>query len=416
MLCLALGSAFGQPVTVRVSEPAGDISPHAITGFNYGNMMRVVGFEDEFGALNLQALRFPPGNQADETALSPAVIDAFRMQWELLGRPRLLIIANLFQGTPEDAAAAASYFAEAGMPVEAWAIGNEPDLYATNRGDPSWTPEKYCQRFRDYREALLEVNSDYLITGPAVSGSRPLGQDYLREVLYLCGDVIDVLTWHVYPTDGTWDDDSALATSSQVGEEIRRFRGWLSDPEMNPWPRPRINPLGHGRDIGTAITEFGLSWRTPNYRHLEDMIAALWLADVLGQMATEGLDESYYFTLQGLGGHGLIDNTGWVRSTYHVFEMLSDFTGEALTVELEAPVSAYAARNERGLQVLLVNRATEDAQVVLEAGLEGDVEIKTLNDEIFDELWGYQVTVQGANAAISVPARSVLLVRGYRGE
>jgi hypothetical protein len=402
----SLGLALGQPLTARVLEPVGDISPYAVSGFNIGNMMQLALYREEFDALDIQALRFPPGNQGDEILLTPAVIDGLKMQWELLGRPELKIIANLFSATPEDAVAAARYFAEVGMPIKAWAIGNEPDLYATNRGDPSWTPETYCESFRSYRAALLEVNPNWEITGPAVSGSRPAGEDYLREVLRLCGDVIDVLTWHIYPTDGTWEDEAALATSRQVGEEIRRYRAWLDDPEMNP--------LGYERDIGLAITEFGLSWRTANYRHLEDMPAALWLADALGQMAVEGLDESYYFALQALGGHGLIDRSGWVRPTYYVFEKLSDFGGEALSVELEASplLTAYAAGNERGLQVLFVNRSTEDSEVALE--LEGDLEVKTLNDEIFDESLSYRMSVQGADESVSVPARSVVLVQGAR--
>lgn len=392
-------------VTLRVGEAQGEISPLAITGFNYGLMMRVVGFEEYFSALNLRAIRFPPGNQADEMLLTPAVLDALKMQWELLGRPQLLLVANLFEATPEDAVAAARYLQQIGIPISAWAIGNEPDLFATNRGDPSWTPERYCERFRAYREALLAINPDWPITGPAVSGARPGGEVFLRDVLYLCGDVIDILTWHVYPTDGTWSDEAALATSSLVGPEISRFRGWLTDPAMNP--------LGYTRDIGLAITEFGLSWRTIGFRHLEDMAAALWLADTLGQIATLGVSKSHYFALQGLGGHGLIDTSGWVRPTYYIFAMLASFTGTALQVEIDAPLlSGYAARNEHGLQLLLVNRGAEDAAVAIEPMLEGGVTVKTLNDEIFNELLAYRVTEQAATEAIAVPARSVILVRG----
>ncbi len=395
-------------ITLRLGEAQGEISPLAMTGANYGLMMLVVGFEEYFSALNLQAIRFPPGNQADEILLTPAVLDALKMQWELLGRPQLLLVANLFEATPEDAAAAARYLQQIGIPISAWAIGNEPDLFASHRGDPSWTPEKYCERFRAYRQALTSVNPDWPITGPAVSGSRPGGEVFLRDVLYLCGDVIDVLTWHVYPTDGTWSDEAALATSSLVGQEINRFRGWLTDPAMNP--------LGYTRDIGLAITEFGLSWRTPNFRHLEDMIAALWLADTLGQIATLGVDESYYFALQGLGGHGLIDTSGWVRPTYYVFAMLADFTGTALQVKqvaIDAPMlSAYAASDEHGLQLLLVNRsAGEDKLVAIEPLLAGNITVKTLNDEIFNELLAYQVTGQAATEAVAVPAHSVVLVR-----
>jgi hypothetical protein len=84
-----------------------------------------------------------------------------------------------------------------------------------------------------------------------------------------------------------------------------------------------------------------------------------------------------------------------------------------LQVEIDAPlVTAYAASNERGLQLLLVNRGTEDKAIAVEPKFEGSIEVKTLNDAIFDELLAYRVTEQAAAEAIMVPARSVILVRG----
>lgn len=342
-------------VTVSLQElalPSRRVEEGAINGFNFGNMMLVVGFERDFSRLNLRALRFPPGNQADEVALTQDVVRALKVNWQLLGEPDLLVIANLFQGSPAEAAAAARTFRGAGMPVQAWSIGNEPDLYASNRNDPSWTPAKYCARFRAFAAALKEVDSSYRMVGPSVSGSRPSGEAFLREVVRRCGDAIDVLSWHIYPTDGTFSDKAALATVASVSQEINRYRAWLRGAETNP--------LGQARETELAVTEFGLSWRTNNYHHLEDMTAALWLASALGQMATEGLAESYYFALQGLGGHGLIDVSGWLRPTYYVYEMLASFRGEVLPVTLNAPapdtLDAYAARDNEVLRLLLGSR------------------------------------------------------------
>jgi hypothetical protein len=406
LACLALGLASAQqPITVRLGAPGAEISPLAITGFNYGLSMQVALYRAEFDALNVRAIRYPPGNDADNYPITTDMMDALKVQWELLNRPELLIVVNFFAG-PEHAAFVAEYLQAIGLPVRAWAIGNEPDLYPRNRMDPRWTAEVYCERFRSFAAVLKEIDPDAVVTGPAVSGSRPLGKEYLREVLYLCGDVIDVLTWHVYPTDGTWQDEAALATSQHLSEEIALFKEWLKDPQRNP--------RGHDREIGLAITEFGLSWRTPNFRHLEDMIAALWLADALGRMATGGLDWGFYFALQAMGGHGLIDRSGWIRPTYYVYAMFADFAGRARTLELspELPlVTAYAAENEDALRLIFVNRSIEDAAVVLEPELLGELELKTLSDEIFDEALRYRVSVQEASEAILLPARSVVLVR-----
>jgi hypothetical protein len=52
----------------------------------------------EISEANLRALRFPPGNQADEVALTQDVVRALEVNWQLLGEPDLLVVANLFQG------------------------------------------------------------------------------------------------------------------------------------------------------------------------------------------------------------------------------------------------------------------------------------------------------------------------------
>lgn len=393
----------GAPLTLTLEPPAGaPLQGARPSGFNYGLAMQVALYAAEWEALGVRALRFPPGNDADNLPLTPDMMDAFRVQWALLGEPDVWVVANFFEG-PEHAAEAARYFDRIGVPVRHWAVGNEPDLYPQNRMDASWTPAVYCERLRGFSAALKAVHPDNRITGPAVSGSRPLGEAYLRAVLHGCGDLLDVLTWHIYPTDGTWEDAAALATSQVVGEEIRRYRAWLRDPERNP--------RGYTRDTALAVTEFGLSWRTASYRHLEDLTAALWLADVLGQLTAAGV-EGFYFALQGFGGHGLIDGSGWVRPTYHVYDMLSDFEGQVLTPTLEpAPpdVTAYAVCREGRAQVLLVNHSETAVSVGLEPAPDEPVTYKLLDDATFDAALSYQTGTAEAGAPLPLPERSVLV-------
>jgi hypothetical protein len=406
LLVAAVAAAQGT-TTLRIGPPVGPISPEAITGFNFGLSMPVALHLDEFGALGIRSLRFPPGNDADDKPLSDDMAHALTLPWQLLGEPPLHVVLNFFEGA-EAAAETVRRFDELGLRVRWWAVGNEPDLYPQNRMDPRWTAEVYCERFREVSAAVRTLVPDAVMTGPAVSGSRPAGLAYLREVLTRCGDVIDVLTWHVYPTDGTWDDDAALTTARSVGDEIHQVRGWLSDPATNP--------LGHQRDIDLAITEFGLSWRTSMYRHLEDQTAALWLADALGQMATLGLDLGQYFALQSMGGHGLIDRGGWIRPTYHVYRMLAGFGGVAHALEgADERLGAYAAVDADGLRVLLVNRSGDDLDVALVADdLPATFDVATLDEAFFDRELDARRTVQPADAPVPVPARSVVVVSAIR--
>ena len=406
LLLPLLGVGWAQPTAeVRVgAQPQGEVPPLATSGFNYGNSMLVVGSEAEYDAIRVESLRFPPGNQADEIAVGETDLAALELNRGLLGGPPVLMVVNLFGGSPEQAADLARLTQEMGIPVLAWEIGNEPDLYASNRGDASWTPERYCAEFRRFREVLHQVDPEYLLAGPAVSGARPGGEEYLREVLLRCGDVIDILSWHIYPTDGTWSDDAALRTSSQFTSEYRRYQAWANDPETNP--------LGWERQLKLAVTEFGLSWRSASYRHLEDMTATLWLADVLGQMTSERLYLSSYFTLQGMGGHGLIGTGGWVRPTYHLYRMLAGFSGTVLPVSAEPPLEAYATSSD-SLRLLLVNPSETEvlAHLRFETGTAAELQVTTLSEAIFDELLEPMTTSAPSDQPLLVPGRAVVLVR-----
>ncbi len=409
LAAVATGQTPSSPAVVALGAPTGAVvAPHGISGFNYGNSMLVVRWQERFDALNVGTIRFPPGNVADENALNQAAVDALVQNWRLLGEPEITFVVNLFTGSPEETAEAVRLLMAARLPVTLWELGNEPDLFATNRGDPSWTPAKYCEAFRLHGEAVRSVLPGARLAGPGVSGGRPSALDYLREVLTLCGDVIDVLTFHVYPTDGTWPDAPALATSDLVTTEMAMLRGWLADE--------RINPLGAGRDVPLGVTEFGLSWRTQNFRHLEDMSATLWLADTLGRLATSGVEVSHYFALQGMGGHGLIDSSGWVRPTWHLYSLLAGFVGQVTpaAVEGSAALTAYAAVDGGVLKLLLVNRGEElwvDLRVP--GGFEA-LSVSTMSEAQYQDLDG-EAVVEGVlepGQLLYVPALSITVLEG----
>lgn len=409
MASAATGQAPSTIALITVGAAGGTVvSPQALAGFNYGNSMLVVRWQPRFDSLNVATLRFPPGNVADENALNQAAVDALVQNWRLLGQPEITFVVNLFTGSPDETVEAVNLLLAADLPVTLWELGNEPDLFASNRGDPSWTPARYCEAFRAHGNAVRSVVPDARLAGPGVSGGRPSALNYLKEVLTLCGDVIDLLTFHVYPTDGTWSDAAALATSDLVTDEIRQVREWLADEV--------VNPLGAHRSIPLGITEFGLSWRTQNFRHLEDMTATIWLADTLGRIATQGIEVSHYFALQGMGGHGLIDNSGWVRPTWHLYALLADFAGQVLPVDVanSTGITAYAAINGQQLSLLLVNRGEEQWADLRLAGEFELLATSTLSEELYQDIAGdlmVEATLT-AGQPLRVPALSVTVLKG----
>ena len=82
---------------------------------------------------------------------------------------------------PEDAAHAVRIARERGLVVPYWEIGNEPDLYATVRGDPRWTAERYCAVFRAQAAAIRKEDPKARLAGPATSAAEPNATVFLKE-------------------------------------------------------------------------------------------------------------------------------------------------------------------------------------------------------------------------------------------
>lgn len=361
-LCLATGGlASAAPATLTLAAgPGTPLSPLALNGFNYGNWMPVVEARPGLLAAAPSSLRFPGGNVGDENDLIEQALQVLKTNAELLTvapPPALIVQTRVFaskpdaRNRPEDAADAARSARRLGLTVTYWEIGNEPDLYATSRNDPSWTPQRYCQVFRQQRAAILAVDPAARFAGPAVSGGIPRRDEFLSRFVKDCGDVVDLLTWHEYPTDGTATDEAALASVSGVTDDLRRYRALLADPQQNP--------LGHARDIRLGVTEYSLSYRSDRPRHLSDQLGALWAAEATLRLAEGGVDLTSYFALQATGGHGLVDLAGIARPSLYAFEQLAHFRGNWLALGSDDPALwTHAALQGPRLTVLVTNTAT----------------------------------------------------------
>lgn len=363
LACAAAQPAFSAtPATVELRiDPAHRLLPvnHAVLrGYNFSNAMQVSDFVAELRQVPTGALRFPGGNVGDEDDMTGHKLDFFKLNLGLLGEPRpeLLIQTRVFQNLsgepaangPEDAARNIALARERGLKVPVWEIGNEPDLYAVTRSDASWTPERYCEVFRAQAAAIKREDPAALIAGPAVSGAMPAAPDFAKRFLKKCGDVVDVFTWHIYPTDGSGPEADALASVSEATRWPAEYRRLLADPEANP--------LGHGRRYELGVTEYGLSWRTDSQRFIGEQSGALWAAEFALRSAKAGLRFAHYFAYQGIGYHGLIDRGGEARPTYYGFRFLAALSGDFVQAESnDALLWTHAVRDGQRLSVVLIN-------------------------------------------------------------
>ncbi|WP_407572289.1 GH39 family glycosyl hydrolase [Deinococcus altitudinis] len=393
------------PALLTVGTAGTPIVLTAVNGFNVPYDMSVAEALEEVRSVAPTSLRYPPGNVGDENDLTLAGLRSFQSTLKLSGpQAKATVETRVFatrpdaHNRPEDAAQAARDARSLGLNVAYWEVGNEPDLYSKNRGDPSWTAERYCQVFRAQRAAILQVDPAAKFAGPAVSNVEGGGADFLAAFVRGCGDVVDLLTWHEYPTSGDQIDEDALASARRVTEHLARFRALLRDPERNP--------LGTGRAVGVGVTEYSLSYRSDRPRHLSDMVAALWAAETTLRLAEGGADLAQYFALIGSGGHGLVDLAGVPRPALYAFQQLRFFRGEALTAGSSNPALwVHAARTDGLLTVLISNTATSPQALASAVGGYRLIGAKTFTSQTAeDEAEPLRLKLDDA---LTLPARSM---------
>ncbi len=413
-LASATDAAPQATVSVRADVEGPTVNLAVTRGFNFGNWMAMADFQQPLAKVPAASLRFPGGNIGDEQDMDAATLDTFKALLGLVaGAPELVIQTRVYGGRvdrkpanmPEDAAQAVKLARERGLQVGHWEIGNEPDLYSTVRGDPSWTPERYCEVFRSQARAVKAADPALRVAGPAVSGSHAKAMAFAERFIELCGDVVDLLTWHIYPTEGDGTDEAALATVSQVDESIERLR--------SAWRDPRRNPLGHRREIEFGVTEYGLSWKTDRPRFLADQTGALWAAEASLRMAQKGVRMAHYFAYQGTGFHGLLDNGGVARPSYYAFGMLSGLQGRFVKAESSQPrLWAHAVKSGDVLQLVLMNTQARPLGIEVDAAGWQVREARYFDAAIVDD----EASPASLPAAqrLTLPARSMTLLQLQR--
>lgn len=372
---LMLGQA-GAVTATPGSTPARAIRPAGVSGFNLGNWMPVVEAVDTLRALQPATLRWPGGNVGDDQDPTLSAMHTLKVNWTLLGQPPLFVQTRVFKGaqggrnTPADAAQQVRDARTLGLKVTAWEIGNEPDLYSRNRGDASWTPEKYCAALRAQRAAIQAVDPQAVIAGPA--SSQP--NAYLEDVIRLCGDALDIVSWHIYPTNGDGTPEDALHTVSRVTDSVERIK--------TVWNDQALNPLGHQRPLHMAVTEYALSWRSDRARFLSDEIGGLWAAEATLRLAEAGVEFVHYFSLMSTQNHGLVDQDGFPRPGYAAFGELTHFRGQTFSVRSDDPqVWIHGAQEGQLVSLFVINTKSQDTTFTLGLGGYRLIGAKTVTDK-----------------------------------
>jgi len=195
-----------------------------------------------------------------------------------------MIPVSMLYGTPEDSAAELAYLRKRGYPISFVEMGEEPD-------GQYMIPEDYAALYLEWATALHKVDPALKLGGPVFEGVNEdirvwpdangktswLGRflDYLKAH-HRMKDLTFVSFEHypIPPCDINWSD---LYREPELTRNILRI--WRED--------------GVPENIPLMNTESNLSWELTE--PMQDVLAALWLADSVGSFLQYGGPGAVYY-------------------------------------------------------------------------------------------------------------------------
>jgi hypothetical protein len=313
---------------------------------------------DYVKAVNHKVLRYPGGLRADDDHWQEVLakkdnmvdVDEFLDFCKQVDCEPMFTV-NFGKGTPQEAAAWVKHVnIDKKANVRYWEVGNE--LY----GD--WHPnhctgEEYGKRAVDFIKAMKLVDPTILVTVVWV-----LDGDWNKKVFDYTKDLADGVNVHHYSQhSGEENDPGLLAAPQGLAEILPKVRKQTAD-----YGTP-------GKNYQIWLTEWNSVDFKPGPQTLS-IVNALYVADYLGMLATENIEQASYWgihndiTEQG-GDYGYLSRSGAPdgddvpRLSYWAFKMASENIRGKLAecTTSDNNVSSYLSVRPDGMKTLvLVNK------------------------------------------------------------
>ena len=342
--------------------------------------------------VNHGIVRYPGGLRADDDHWKEILdnhdwmvdTDEF-LEWLKKTGSNAMFTVNFGSGTEQEAAAWVKHTnidKKAGILY--WEIGNE--VYG------NWHPyyEKYGKdggtiygkRARKFIEAMKKVDPTIKV---AVLGV--LEGDWNEKVLKETGDIADGLIVHHYPQHFGEENDFALLSAPQTLTAIYERLHKVVDKWTAHYKKDK--------KIELWLTEWNSVDFNPGPQTLS-VENGLFVADYLGMLATENVDNAQYWdihndiTPEG-GDYGYLTRSGencmnCPRPSYWAFQMASDalrgkLMKTTITGDEDALLTAYYTVKGKKKQLLLVNKSPySDFDIKLDIdGFKGKAKVQTLD-------------------------------------
>ncbi len=291
-----------------------------------------------------------PGNGTDRVfPVTPHSIDNLAGFLDATGW-RLIYGLNLARGKADTTVEEAKYVVNAvGDRLIALQFGNEPDLFK-HANDPrqKWTYEEFISRWNEFYAAIRAELPNVPIAGPDTS--NPMWNvQFAKDV----GRKIVLETGHFYAEGPPTDPRMTIDYLLHPGERLQTYVMQAIDVSKQsgiPYRMAEGNTCYKAGKVGVSDT----------------FAAALWVVDFMLTIAQTGATG---VNLHG-GGNGLYTPIAGSRSQgyaarpiYYGMLLVQQLLGSTLlrtSVESAGKnVVAYAARNDSGLQIVVLNREPE---------------------------------------------------------
>ena len=342
--------------------------------------------------INHGIVRYPGGLRADDDHWKEILdnhdwmvdTDEF-LEWLKKTGSNAMFTVNFGSGTEQEAAAWVKHTnVDKKADILYWEIGNE--VYG------NWHPyyEKYGKdggtiygkRARKFIEAMKKVDPTIKV---AVLGV--LEGDWNEKVLKETGDIADGLIVHHYPQHFGEENDFALLSAPQTLTAIYERLHKVVDKWTAHYKKDK--------KIELWLTEWNSVDFNPGPQTLS-VENGLFVADYLGMLATENVDNAQYWdihndiTPEG-GDYGYLTRSGencmnCPRPSYWAFQMASDalrgkLMKTTITGDEDALLTAYWTVKGKKNQLLLVNKSPySDFDIKLDIpGFKGKAKVQTLD-------------------------------------
>jgi hypothetical protein len=272
-----------------------------------------------------------------------------------------------FDSSGAHAAEWASWAKEKKIPVAFWEIGNEPEMDAP--GNVKTSQETiftwYNAKFEEQAKAIKKADPDAKIMGPASTNTwfwwheKNIDKFMKAEGNKSGSGLVDAVSIHWYPGGGgaPWEKQRGTA------------QGWTGCMD---YIKKAITD-NDSRTLPLYITEW--NWGAGDKDDSNSYLGnALGCADCIGMFLRTGVAGQTHFCLQkvqrGWGVLGMSKDSvaqNAPNPTYFALAVASHLSGKVLEVKNSADegnvLSAYATRNDKGLEVMLINKS-DAAQTV----------------------------------------------------